>query len=144
MCVCLCVLTNQASSIQPNMLITVIHIMSLRSTCSSGQVAGDSKSTQDQCRYMMHSVSTFNMCCHTFVLLTVKVTWLIPPHLLRWESNQSFPPSPHLFCPPRFSQSFSSASIFSQLSSVEGMRGLFSAFSLTHYLAADSHSLLIP
>lgn len=66
---------------------------------------------------------------------------LSSPTLMRVKSVLSS--IPHLFCPPRFSQSFSSASIFNQLSSIEGMRGLFSAFSLTHYLAADSHSLLI-
>lgn len=49
-----------------------------------------------------------------------------------------------LSCPPSSFQSLSSASIFNQLSSTEGMRGLFPAFSFTHYLAADSRTLLIP
>ena len=33
----------------------------------------------------------------TLVLLTAKVTWLIPPHLLCCDSNQLFPPSPPSF-----------------------------------------------
>lgn len=139
------VLTNQANSIQPNMLITVIHMMSLGRVYPSGQVTGDSESIQDQRGCMMHvSLCAFNMRCYATGTTDNQSHLENPSSVVCYDSNQVVSSIPHLFRPPRFSQSFSSASIFSQLSSIEGMRGLFSVFSLTHYLAADSQSLLIP
>lgn len=99
------------------------------------------KSTQDHCSCMKW-VSEPLTSCHTFALLRSQGHPVIPclPTLLGVKLVVSSPS--HLLCPPRFSQSLSSASIFNQLSSTEGMEGLFSAF-FTHYLNASSRSLVI-
>lgn len=128
---------------QPNMLIIVMHMMSPGSVCPSDEAAGG---LQRALRITVAAWSEFLSepltSCHTFALLRSQGHPVIPclPTLLGVKLVVSSPS--HLLCPPRFSQSLSSASIFNQLSSTEGMEGLFSAF-FTHYLNASSRSLVI-
>lgn len=126
------------------MLIIVMHMMSPGSICPSDEAAGG---LQRALRITVAAWSEFLSepltSCHTFALLRSQGHPVIPclPTLLGVKLVVSSPP-PHLLCPPRFFQSLSSASIFNQLSSTEGMEGLFSAF-FTHYLNASSRSLVM-
>lgn len=143
--VCVCVFV---STHQPSQQHTAKHAHHCHTHDEPGQRlsirSGCPESIQNHCGCMM-SVSFGASIMLPHICFPGSQGHLINPSSLTLLGVKSVASSiPHLFCPPRFSQSLSSASIFNQLSSTEGMRALFSAVSLTHYLAADLQSLLIP
>lgn len=103
---------------QPNMLIIVMHMMSLGRV--SGQVAAD----HSEPPYVCFTCSKRSIGKSLLTLLC---------------QLKSFPPSPNFSVLP----DSLNPSIFIQLSLAEGLRGLFSASFLTGYLAANSRSLVI-